>query len=74
MKKSTKYILPAYWAVALINDDWSGMSESDTENCKKWLEKKQPGNCVGCSEHQYFAWRNDATDIGGDVLEYTFIN
>jgi len=66
------YILPAYWASALINGDESGMEESDIARMDNWLNKNNPGSCIGCSEEQYFKHSNDATNLGGDVLEYTF--
>lgn len=69
----TTYTLPVYWATALVNDDWSGMSDDDERECREWLARTQPGYCVGVSEETWFAWRNDATTLGGDVAEYSFI-
>lgn len=66
------YILPAYWASALINDDRSGMEDTDEKELTKWLLKENPGYCVGCSDEPYFAHRNDATNLGCDVLEFYF--
>jgi TPP-dependent indolepyruvate ferredoxin oxidoreductase alpha subunit len=71
-KKPVTYILPAYWACALINADESGMEESDIKDLNNFLESEKPGFCVGCSEEQYFSHDNDATNLGGDVLEYYF--
>lgn len=66
------YILPAYWASALVNGDYSGLEDPDTKQLNDWLEQTKPGSCVGCSEEQYFSWHNDATRLGGDVLEFYF--
>lgn len=74
--KIATYTLPAYWASALINGDYSGTSEQDTADIDKFIEGNiKPGcrfDCIGCGDEQYFKWGNDATNLGGDVLEYTF--
>jgi hypothetical protein len=36
-------------------------------------EELQNWTCADCSQESYFAHNNDATNIGGDVLEYTFV-
>ena len=70
------YILPAYWACALINSDISGLEDSDIADIEKFeTDNKDAGCrfcCIGCSEEQYFAHSNDANNMGGDVLEFTF--
>jgi len=70
------YILPAYWASALINADNSGLEDNEIAEIEKFeTDKKEDGcrfACIGCSEEQYFAHRNDANNMGGDVLEFTF--
>lgn len=70
--KTETYILPAYWASALVNGDFSGMEDRDEQDLNTWLNKVNPGYCVGCSEESYFAWRNDVSYLAGDVLEYYF--
>lgn len=70
------YILPAYWASALINNDYSGLESNDIEEIEdfEWRNKENDHRftCIGCSEESYFAWRNDAFNLGCDVLEFTF--
>lgn len=70
------YILPEYWASALINADYSGLEDSDIEEIENFESENKEANCrftcIGCSDESYFSWRNDATNLGGDVLEYTF--
>lgn len=66
------YILPAFWASALINGDESGMSESDIAEMDKWLNTVNPGRCLQCSDEQYFTGFNDAHTLACDVLEYSF--
>jgi hypothetical protein len=67
-----KYILPVYWASALINADESGMEESDIKDMNAWLDREKPGSCVGCEGEPYFSHRNDAGTLAGDVLEFHF--
>jgi hypothetical protein len=70
--KTTTYILPAYWASALINADESGMENKEIEEINAWLDRVKPGYCVGCSDNEHFAHGNDANSLGGDVLEFYF--
>ena len=71
MKKET-YILPVYWASYIINGDASGMDDDEQAACDSWLERNPVGNCVEVGE-SYFAHRNDAGTLAGDVAEYTFL-
>lgn len=66
------FILPAYWASYLINGDASGISDEDKAECDAFLKRNPGGSCVDVGE-QYFSHRNDATTLGGDVAEYTFL-
>lgn len=68
--KTLTYTLPAYWASYLINGDHSGLSDEDKAECDAFMEKEGNPNIVDCGE-QYFSWHNEATDLGGDVREYT---
>jgi hypothetical protein len=74
--KTVTYILPAYWASALVNDDYSGLEELDHQEIEKFLfaHKGDIGTCVGVSEDQYFSHTNDAHTLAGDVAEFTFID
>lgn len=67
------YVLPAYWASYLINGDDSGISPEDKAQADSFLKRESLPVPVSCSDEQYFSWHNDATDLGGDVLEYTFL-
>lgn len=70
------YTLPEYWACALINNDFSGLDESDAQEIENFIKDNQIDGCsfycLGCSDEPYFKWSNDATNLGGNVLEYTF--
>lgn len=70
--KFVEYTLPAHWASALINSDTSGMTDEEEQELNEWLEDEKPGYCVGCSDESFFTWRNDATQLGGECLTYTF--
>lgn len=68
------YILPEYWASALINDDTSGMEDKEIEEMNSFLAKNNLPSPVSCSEEAYFSWRNDSgNNLGGNVLEYYFL-
>jgi hypothetical protein len=73
--KTTDYMLPAYWASALVNNDFSGVDGEAAEQIRAWLIEEQPGNCLACSGEAAFVWHHDADYIGvlaGDCLLYTF--
>lgn len=68
------YVLPEYWASALINGDYSGLSDDEEKQIQEWFNRVQPGDCVACSDEPYFSNRNDAGTLAGNVLEYTFLH
>jgi len=72
--KFTEYTLPAFWASALINADYSGLSDEEEKALNAWLDAEKPGYCVGCSESEEFCWRHDASDfaLACDCLIFTF--
>lgn len=40
------YKLPAYWASALVNNDWSGYDKAELEEIKNWLNINGHPNIV----------------------------
>jgi len=74
--KTETFILPAYWASALINADFSGYSDEELNEIEQFeidnTEENCRFTCVGCSEEEYFSWHNDANNLGDNVLEFTF--
>lgn len=68
--KTVTYTLPTYWASALINNDESGLEDSDIKQMNNWLERNKPGSCVEVSEDTDF---RTFEGLGCDVAEYTFI-
>jgi hypothetical protein len=72
--------LPAYWAPALINGDFSGLEDDPVEaaRCRAIIREYEAEGWgfVGCEDEPRFTWNYDlydpgATSRGGDVLEYT---
>lgn len=74
MSSLLTFTLPAYWASYLINGDASGMSREDLIACNDWLNARKLRKDYFCdvSDEAWFAWANDATSTGGDVLEYSY--
>ena len=73
--KTEKYILPAFWASALINGDFSGLSPAEEKTLLLFLYVNCPGDAVDCVECG-FRWRHDASALhvgGADCAEFTFI-
>ena len=66
------YTLPAHWASALLNEDYSGLDEEEEQSLKQWARSEKPGYCVGCSDSQEFQPFNDAGTLACDVLEFHF--
>jgi len=74
--KTEKYILPASWAGALVNGDWSGVSKAEEKFILDFLHVNCPGSAVDAQECG-FRWRHDASrhGIGGaHCAKYTFIH
>lgn len=74
--KTEKYILPAFWASALVNGDWSGLTEADSRFVADFLNVNCPGYAVSAEECG-FRWRHDASPLhvgGADCAEFVFIH
>jgi len=66
------YTLPSYWASYLINGDASGISDDDQAQADAFLKREGLPSPCSCSDESWFAHRNDAGTLAGDVLDYTF--
>lgn len=73
MKTKLEFTLPACWASYLINGDASGMPDEDKAQCDAFLKGKGLPAPVSCSDESWFSWRNDATKLGGDVMDFFFL-
>jgi hypothetical protein len=69
----TTYRIPAYYASALVNDDWSGLTDEDEKELRGWLETEQPGYCCMPDGDAFFAHSNDINRLGSDCYDVTFI-
>ena len=68
------YSLPVYWASYLINGDASGMEDEEQAECDSFLASLPYGwDCVDVSEESDFRHSNDATNLGGDCADYSFM-
>jgi hypothetical protein len=75
--KTEKFILPAFWACALINNDFSGMDEFEIDGIDLWLGHASAdgyGFCVDVSTEEFFCSKHDASGyvLACDCLEFTF--
>ncbi len=68
--KFETYVLPSYWASALINGDDSGLEDDEIKEIDSFC--KGLGPCVDVSEEDEFSWTNDANNLGGAVATFTF--
>jgi hypothetical protein len=64
--------LPAFYASYLINDDASGLTDSEQAEIDKFILESDVGRCAGCSDDSWFAGSNDMDSLGADVKEFYF--
>lgn len=71
--------LPAYWASALVNNDWSGLTEVETVMCRAAIARLAADGWSVVStvddDEPRFTWSYqlycpEADCSGGDVLDY----
>lgn len=70
--KTIEYTLPEFWTSYLINGDASGMEDNEQKEIDAFLKNENLGFCLSCSDESEFKWRNDANNLGGNCLVYTF--
>ena len=75
MPELETYTLPDFWACPIFNDDWSATTDEEDKEIKAFLEARAKDGYypTECSEESFFKWSNDATSLGGNCLEYTFL-
>lgn len=67
------FVLPAYFASALINADESGLSEEEIQLLRDFVQENCGGLCVGCSDDQFFTQHHEFKIIGAcDCKEFYF--
>lgn len=75
--KLVEYTLPVYYASALVNGDYSGMSDEEETELNNFLKEKveQYGAfyCVQADvEDVSFRWSNDMNNLGADCCTFHF--
>ena len=62
---------PAHWASALVNGDYSGLTDQDKQELRNFLERENlsAGSCVSCSERSFLG---KFDGLLTELLEYTF--
>lgn len=66
------YRLPAYWACALINGDYTGLSDEEEKEINNFL-KQAEGYPVDVDwETEGFYRCNDANNIAGNCADFYF--
>lgn len=67
-----RYRLPVYWACALINDDYSGLSEEEIREIDAFLRNAE-GYAVDVDwKTQGFYHYNDAGTLPGECADFIF--
>jgi hypothetical protein len=67
-----RYRLPVYWVGALINDDYTGLSDEEVQKINNFL-KQANGYPVSVEwETEGFYSHNDANSIAGDCVDFIF--
>jgi len=73
----TDFVLPADWASALINNDYSSLTNSERYDMEDTLRLLglEAARCVTTTSHTFFTYKHDALGIGGtDCLIYSFVS
>lgn len=73
MAHPIKYLLPVYWACALINDNHTGLTEEDEKEIDNFLETAQGSPVSVDFETEGFYRHNDAGTLQGYCAEFTFL-
>lgn len=69
-----RYRLPVYWACALINDDYTGLSDEEEREINNFLEQAEGYPVDVDLETEGFYRCNDANDVAGDCADFIFIS
>jgi len=70
-----KVVAPAYWASAIINDDFTGIdSEAECERVEAFIDSL-PGNVVDCDDLGFMlSYGTDTpSELAGDYCEYSVV-
>lgn len=67
-----RYRLPIYWACALINGDYTGLSDEEEKEINNFLEQAEGYPVDVDLETEGFYRCNDANDTAGDCADFIF--
>lgn len=67
-----RYRLPVYWACALINGDYTGLSDEEEREINNFLEQAEGYPVDVDLETEGFYRCNDANDIAGSCADFIF--
>lgn len=67
-----RYRLPAYWACALINDDYTGLSKEECQEIKNFLNIADGYPVDVDWETEGFYRCNDAGTLPGNCADFIF--
>jgi hypothetical protein len=75
-----KITLPAYWASALVNGDYSGLDVHESIRCSHALDElaRDGWSVAACEDESRFTWSYQLYDpgascSGGEVLDYVIL-
>jgi len=68
--------LYTHWASALVNNDYSGLSEADIAELDSYIENEQTDHgmfiCTGKADNDHFGRPDIRGALPGDIATYTF--
>ena len=70
MPELNEYILPIYWASYIINGDATSLGDGEQEEIDEYFRGVGNPHIVSIGDEYWFAHRNDANNLGGDVCSY----
>ena len=68
-------LIPQWAVTAIVNDDYTGLTDDDEALIEAWLESKYTEHgtdeiiLVKASDYADFAYSNDMTDMGDDCIK-----
>lgn len=67
-----RYRLPVYWARALINDDYTGLSDNEEQEIRNFLKRVKADPVSVDWETEGFYWYNNANNTPGECIDFIF--
>lgn len=67
------YLLPVYWDCALVNDDYTGLSDEEEKQINDFLETAEGRPVDVDFETEGFYHHNDAGTLPGNCANFTFL-